>query len=110
MTPEAKVKKFIDDKMKKWYPDAVKYSPPAGMYGKAGFPDRLWFIKGNERTCIVVAIEAKADGNEATQLQMHTLVGLKEQGVLVAIVTGKDESTMNRIHQEIESRIEAANE
>ena len=110
MTPEAKVKKFIDDKIKEWFPNAIKYSPPGGPFGKAGMPDRLFFIKANDKTCVVVAIEAKVEGNEATQIQMHTLVKLKEQGVISAIVTGKDLEYMMRIRDEIVCRISMANQ
>lgn len=109
-TPEGKVKQFVTNRMKAWFPDAVKYCPPAGIYGKAGMPDFLYFIKANDRVCVVVAIEAKAEGNEATQIQMHTLVKLKEHGVIAAIVTGKDEEYMNLIQEEIERRIRNVNE
>jgi hypothetical protein len=110
MTPEGKVKAFIDQRMKIWFPDAIKYSPPGGRFGKAGFPDRLWFIRANDKTCVVVAIEAKAPNCEATQMQLHTLVKLKEQGVISAIVVGRDEEYMNRVHAEIQNRIRKANE
>jgi hypothetical protein len=109
MTPESKVKDFIDKRMKLWFPDAVKYSPPGGRWGKSGFPDRMYFIKATDKSCVVVAIEAKADGKEATQLQLHTLVKLKEQGVLSAIVIGKDEEYMVMVRDEIVRRIRVAN-
>ena len=109
-TPESKVKAFIDKRMKTWFPDAVKYSPPGGRFGKSGFPDRLYFIKATDKSCVAVAIEAKAAGCDATQLQMHTLIKLKEQGVLSAVVIGHDEEYMERIRAEIFRRIEKANE
>ena len=109
-TPENRVKAFIDQRMKIWYPDAVKYSPPGGRFGKAGFPDRLWFIRANDLICVVVAIEAKALGNEATQMQIHTLTKLEGQGVLTAIITGRDEERMDKIREGIQYRIRRANE
>jgi len=110
MTPEGKVKAFIKKRMKTWFPDAFMYSPPGTAYGKAGMPDLLWFIRANDKTCVVVAIEAKAVGNTATPIQLHTLVKLKEQGVISAIVTGQDEEYLNRVHAEIQNRIRKANE
>lgn len=109
MTPEGKVKQFIKDRMRKWYPDAFTYSPPGGRFGKAGMPDHMWILKATDSTSVVVCIEAKAEGNEATQLQLHTLVKLKEQGCLCAIVTGKDEEYMMRVKDEIDRRLQLAN-
>jgi len=106
-TPENKVKKWIDDTMKKWYPSSVKYSPPGGMYGgRAGFPDRMWFIQGSHNIVIVVAIEAKAGDNSATALQLNTLKALISQGVIGAVVTGKDIGHMERIRAEVTRRME----
>ena len=107
-TPEGKIKQFITNRMRTWFPNAIKYCPPAGVYGKSGMPDFLYFIKANDKACVVVAIEAKAEGNTATQIQMHTLVKLKEQGVISAIVTGKDEEYMERIRDEVLLRIQVA--
>ncbi len=94
MTPEGKVKKFIDDYMKKHFPDAWKYSPPGGMYGKAGAPDRIWFWQG-----VMITIEAKAEGNFPTELQLRNLEKLYKNGAIVAVVTGKDEVAMESIRQ-----------
>ena len=96
--------------MKKWFPEAFVYSPPGGRFGKAGMPDHLWIIKAADKACVVVCIEAKADGNEVTQIQMHTLIKLKEQGCICAIVTGKDEDYMMRIRDEVLRRIQLADE
>jgi hypothetical protein len=105
-TPEGKVKTFIDSQMKLWYPNAFKYSPPGiGRFGKNGMPDRIWFIKAHDLICIPVAIEAKAEGKEATQLQMHTLIKLKNLGCIAAIVDGKDKPHMLKIKSEIDRRI-----
>lgn len=105
-TPENKVKDFIDRRMKSWYPTAVKYSPPGvGRFGKNGMPDRLWWIKATNEICISVAIEAKADNGKASDLQIKTLNSLQSQGVIAAIVTGKNEDLMRRIKIEIDTRI-----
>ena len=105
-TPEGKVKLFIDNRMKVWYPYSIKYSPPGiGRFGKNGMPDRIWFIRAHELFCIPVAIEAKAEGKEATQLQMHMLLKLKSLGCIAAVVDGKDEEHMLKIKEEIDKRI-----
>jgi len=105
-TPEGKVKDFIDKRMKSWYPDAFKYAPPGvGRFGKNGMPDRIWWIKATSEICISAVIEAKAEGNEATSLQIKTLKELQSQGVIAAIVTGKNEELMFRIKKEIDRRI-----
>jgi hypothetical protein len=106
-TPEGKVKQFINKQMKEWYPDATYYAPPGGPFGRNGFPDRMWFIRANEFSTVVVAIEAKAIGNETpTELQRKTLVALARQGVVAAVVVGKDLDHMERVRDEIGRRIE----
>jgi len=104
-TPEGKVKTWIDQKVKEKYPNAFKYSPPASKFGRAGMADRLWFLKAGKYTSIVIAIEVKAEGNEATCLQTMTLNKLAELNVVAAIVTGKDVSHMIRIFNEIDRRL-----
>jgi len=105
MTPEGKVKAFIDKKMKAWFPDALKYSPPGGRFGRAGMPDRLWFVRGGDTTCIVVAIEAKAEGGRLTQLQTLTLAQFANRGAVSVVVTGQDEERMEMVRNEILRRI-----
>ena len=110
-TPEDKVKQYIDRTMKKWFPDAVKYSPPGmGRFGKNGMADRIWWIRANDDVSITVCIEAKAPGKKATDLQIKTLKELKGQGCIVAVVVGKDTEKMEKIHVEIFRRIRLANE
>ena len=36
MTPEGKVKKFVEKYMDQHFPEAWKYSPPGGAFGRAG--------------------------------------------------------------------------
>jgi hypothetical protein len=109
-TPESKVKLFIDNYMKANFPSAFKYSPPGiGRFGKNGMPDRIWWVPAADQVCITVMIEAKAEGNKATQLQLNTLTKLAMLGVVVAVVIGKDQEKMERIKNEILRRISVAN-
>ena len=107
MTPEGRVKSFIDKRMKEWFPDAIKYSPPGvGRFGRNGFPDRIWWIKANDTTCVTVAIEAKADFNcEPTELQKQALKRFKDIGAVAAVVKGLDGDKMAQIRLEIIRRI-----
>ena len=107
-TPEGKVKDFVNRRMKQWFPNAFAYSPPGGRFGKAGMPDRIWFIPSTPMTCIVAAIECKAEGGHATQLQINTLTDLVRCGVVAAIVVGRDEAKMEKIKDAILRRIQLA--
>jgi hypothetical protein len=98
-TPEFKVKQFITKRMKEHFPNAFKYCPIGGRWGKSGLPDFIYLIQG-----IFVGIEAKAEGNKATPLQISILQKLSEQGAIVAIVTGKDESKINKIIEAVNNR------
>jgi len=109
-TPEFKVKAFIKQKMKEWFPNALSYSPPGGRFGKAGMPDHLYFIPGSDDVCIVTAIEAKAEGNTATPIQLNSLRKFVKCGAIGAVVTGKDIGHLERIRIEIVRRIRNAND
>ena len=104
-TPEGKVKTFISNYMKKNFPDAFKYCPPSGRFGRAGLPDFIYLIDG-----VFVGIEAKADNGYVTDLQLNTLNRLKTCGAVVAIVRGKDVQKMESIRDEILRRIRLADE
>lgn len=99
-TPEAKVKSFIDKFMKDNFEDVWKYAPPGGMFGNSGVPDRLYVWKG-----VFIAIEAKAEGNTATELQYKHLYHIARQGGVAAIVIGKDMKKMLQIKEAILKRI-----
>jgi hypothetical protein len=99
-TPEAKVKDWISKTMKEWYPDAFKYMPAGGFYGKSGMPDFLFITNG-----VLICIEAKAEGGHATDLQVKTLKKLRDCGAIVAIVTGKDIVKMLSIKRQVDERI-----
>ena len=101
MTPEAKVKKFIKETLKKWYPDIWLYNPPGGAFGKSGMPDHLFYYK-----TVLIAIEAKADKGKPTALQIKQLKILAAQGAIVAIVYGNDLEKLTKIKAMIDRRVE----
>ncbi len=96
MTPEGKVKKFIDKYMAEHFPDAWKYNPPGGAFGKAGVPDKFFLYKG-----VLIAIEAKAEDGKPTKLQLKNLQQLKEQGAIAAIVKGENHERMDQIRKAV---------
>ena len=100
-TPEAKVKEFVKKQMKTKYPDAWYYSPPGGMFGKAGVPDLFYLYKG-----VFIAIECKADSNSiVSALQKKALIALTGQGAVAAIIRGKDQDKMQKIFAAIDEKI-----
>lgn len=110
-TPEGKVKQFIDKRMKEWFPDAVKYSPPGlGRFGKNGMPDRIWWIRASDYVCVTVAIEAKDADKNPTDLQYATLKKFYYAGAVTAVVRGKDLERMEAVRDEVLRRIRLANE
>lgn len=100
MTPEGKVKKFIDDYMKAHFPGAWKYNPPGGAFGKAGVPDKIFLYKG-----VMIAIEAKSETGTPSKLQLKNLHHLKEQGCIAAIVKGCDYDRMDKIRKAIKKEL-----
>lgn len=100
-TPEAKVKKFVYNLMEGWFPDIWKFSPPSGMFGSTGVPDRLYLWNK-----VFIAIEVKADGNSPTALQWKNLKHIARQGGVAAVVTGKDMAKMLKIRDTILKRVE----
>jgi hypothetical protein len=71
MTPEAKVKQKITKLLKAmgvWY-----FLPAASQFGKKGIPDFICCANGH-----FLAIEAKANGGRATDLQLHRLDEIKQ--------------------------------
>jgi len=102
-TPEAKVKRWLRDKMKEWYPDSWHYPCPGGPFGIIGAPDDIWIIRG-----VFVAIESKSDAKQSpTQAQWHNLMKIKANGGVVAVMKGKDISKLLLIRQMIEDRVKA---
>lgn len=104
MTPEGKVKKFIERFMDTHFPEAWKYNPPGGAFGRAGIPDKLFLYKG-----VMIAIEAKADTGKPTKLQVKMLQKLKEQGCIAAIVVGEDLNRMELIRKAVNDELAKRN-
>ncbi len=100
MTPEGKVKKFVEKYMDQHFPEAWKYNPPGGAFGRAGTPDKFYLYKG-----VFIAIEVKADNGSATKLQMKTLQKLKEQGCIAAIVKGENLERMDLIRKAVKEEL-----
>ena len=100
-TPEAKVKAFIKNYMTSEFEDIWYYSAPGGFFGNSGVPDHLYFWRG-----VFIVIEAKADGNSPTALQLKHLKHIARQGGVAAVVTGKDLDKMIKIRNTILARVE----
>ena len=82
MTPEAKVKRMVKEKMREIFPDAWEYMPAAGAYGKNGAPDFLYCING-----LMVGIECKSGpGRWPTGLQAMQLEKIRKAGGVAALV------------------------
>lgn len=98
-TPEGKVKKWLDDRIKEDMPGAYVYKPPGGMYGKTGTPDVFIVWNG-----VFIAIEVKAEGNGPTDLQMRQLLKIRDARGVAASLVGKDLGKWNRILAEVRRR------
>lgn len=99
-TPEGLVKTWVTRLMLQWYPDAFKYCPPGGRFGRAGLPDFVYLISG-----VFVGIETKSLSGSVTGIQMFTLKKLAKCGAIVAVVKGKDLSKMEALKNAIDERI-----
>lgn len=100
MTPEGKVKKMVDSFMKEHFPEAWKYNPPGGAFGKVGVPDKLFLYNG-----VMIAIETKAEGKDPTTLQKKNLLQLQQQGAIAVVVRGMDYDKMKRVKSAIEAEL-----
>lgn len=98
-TPEGRVKKWLDKRIEEDMPGAYVYKPPGGMFGKTGTPDVFIVWLG-----IFIAIEVKAESNEPTDLQMRTLLKIRDAGGVAASLIGKDLGKWNRILAEVRRR------
>lgn len=100
MTPEGKVKY----KALRWLvsnmPGLWGYSSPGGPFGKGGMPDRLGLWRG-----IFFAIEVKRDHTvRPTELQLHQLKLIKQNGGIVAVLYGFEEHKLIVIRDTIIER------
>lgn len=92
MTPEAKVKKKIKDILRSLN---AYYAMPIGTgFGSAGVPDFLVCVRGR-----FIGIEAKANGNKPTALQLKNLDQIIEAGGLSFVI---DETNVDNLKQLIE--------
>jgi hypothetical protein len=100
-TPEGKVKAWLKRKTDAAWPEAYTYSPPGGMFGQGGAPDRLYFWKG---VFIVIEVKATKD-NEPTQLQLKRLRHIAGQGGVAAVLRGKDEERWQQICAAVDRKV-----
>ena len=79
MTPESKLKA----KVKKMLTSHGVYyfMPNTHGYGRSGVPDIVGLYNGR-----FIGIECKTRGNEATDLQMHNLVQIQENGGIAIVM------------------------
>lgn len=100
MTPEAKVKLWLDRQLKLKYPDGWFYKAPGGAFGRAGIPDYLCCING-----LFVAIEVKSDKGSLTTRQVYEIGKIKVASGIVVTIFGKDENSLLELFSIIDSRI-----
>ena len=79
MTPEAKVKKKIVDRLKKL--GAYYFYPVTGGYGKSGIPDIIGCYEG-----AFFGIECKAGTNKPTALQNKNLKDITKVGGISLVI------------------------
>ena len=79
-TPEGKVK----DKIKKILKaHNIYYAMPHGSgFGNAGVPDFLCCVQGE-----FLAVEAKANGNKPTELQLKNMKEIRDSGGMAVVIT-----------------------
>lgn len=99
-TPEGRVKVLIDRWLKKWMPGCVVYKCPGGTFGKAGEPDYHICWHG-----FMIVIEAKADYNDPTGLQMKRLKEYQAAGAFAVVIRGYDMSRLEIIRQMILAKV-----
>lgn len=104
-TPEGKVKTWLYKRLKELFPGHYRYLPPGGQFGRAGTPDCFLLWRG-----VFIAIEAKAEGNFPTPLQLKQLSLIKDAGGIAAVVTGRDESKLAAIHRAVMDKLGESNE
>jgi hypothetical protein len=78
-TPEKKVKEAIKRVLKKY--KVYYFMPATGGYGRSGVPDFICCVKG-----LFLAIEAKADGNKLTLLQIKEIASIQEAGGFALVI------------------------
>lgn len=85
MTPEKKMKKKVDEMLREagvWF-----FAPQAGIYGRAGIPDRIGILPGGR----MLAVEVKAGTKYGlTALQEKTITEMGKAGALVWVVSSDE--------------------
>lgn len=94
-TPEGKIKSKLDNMFKA--EGVLYYSPQAGPYGAAGWPDRIAIVCG-----LFLGVECKADAKcKPTALQLRIGEQIKNAGAEWLLVY--DEATIEQVRQWIVS-------
>lgn len=79
MTPEARVKAKVKDKLKAL--DAYFFMPATGGYGASGVPDIVACLNGR-----FIGIECKAGDNKPTALQEKNLQAIHQNGGIALVI------------------------
>ncbi len=79
MTPEGKVKKSVQDVLKRY--GAYFFTPATGGYGTSGLPDIVACYKGR-----FLGIECKAGKNRTSAMQEHQLNSITKAGGAALVV------------------------
>lgn len=76
MTPEGRIKKKLDQMLKKYHSIVWYFCPQAGAFGRAGVPDRIVCVGGH-----FIGIEVKADAKKRpTKLQEKCMADIEKVG------------------------------
>lgn len=98
MGPEAKIHKWLKEKIKEKYPKASIYKPRGGTYGKKGVSDFICCING-----MFIAIEVKTIENELTEMQQIYLDEINSAEGIGLPLYGKDEGFIDNLFAYIDS-------
>ena len=93
MTPEAKVKRKVTNKLKEM--GAYYFFPMTGGYGRSGVPDIIGYYRGR-----FFGIETKAGNNKPTALQMKNLKDIDSQGGIALVINEDNLSSINELLRE----------
>lgn len=88
MTPEAKIVKQIQDRLKKLKASGWKVwwcKNHGSVYTKAGVPDLMIVWEGRP-----VFFEVKTPGGRATKIQEHVMQEIRDAGGIACVVTSAD--------------------
>jgi hypothetical protein len=100
-TPEAKVKRKIDEWLDRNMPGLWSVKPRGGPFGKTGCPDILVCWHG-----FFVAIEVKSLEGDTTPMQMIQLKAITKAGGVAAVVRGYDVPRLEKIKELVLAKLE----